>query len=270
MDLKGFTCWLQARQLSPSTVKSYLSDLKYFLNVNITSESVHDYLMLISQNKKNSVCRKLVALKHLFTFTSELLPLPKVSQERSPLVTVAREEVFLMLQTENLKTQDSWRRIRNAYLLECLFGSGLRISEACALETQHVSGKWIQVLGKNQRFRSIPQTPIGQVLFSELNPQNKYIFTRKDGHPLAIRSCFKIIKSLVLRSQVDPGLSPHSLRRGFASELLNNGAPLRHIQLLLGHCSLDTTSLYCLPEQALIQEQFLRQHPLIKLAKRSR
>ena len=146
--------------------------------------------------------------------------------------------------------------VRDKTILELLYATGLRISELTNLKLNQINltRGIVRVMGKGNKERIIP---IGETALTWLNnfidnyrqdfilnKNNNYIFLNRKGGQLSRKSCWSLITSYSKKVLPSKKISPHSLRHAFATHLLNNGADLRSVQMLLGHSSLSTTQIY--------------------------
>tara|TARA_Y100000996_G_C22282761_1_gene544733 strand:+ start:32 stop:508 length:477 start_codon:yes stop_codon:yes gene_type:complete len=139
--------------------------------------------------------------------------------------------------------------------MELMYATGMRISELINLQYSQIDldKGLVKVLGKGGKERILP---IGESaskwLINYLNDDrvnsfaknNHLIFITEKGKPLSRKACWQMIKNYALKSIGKKDISPHTIRHAFATHLLNNGADLRAVQLLLGHSSLSTTQIY--------------------------
>jgi integrase/recombinase XerD len=145
---------------------------------------------------------------------------------------------------------------RDRAMLEVLYATGLRVSELVNLRQNQVNLNQgvIRILGKGNRERLIPlgeeamrwiadfsSGPRGEIL---LDRQTDYLFPTRRGDRMTRQAFWHIIKRYAARAEISKELSPHTLRHAFATHLLNHGADLRVVQMLLGHSDLSTTQIY--------------------------
>ncbi len=156
--------------------------------------------------------------------------------------------------------------LRQVCLLELLYGSGLRISEAAALSWRQISmGKrQMRIIGKGNKERQIPLTRMSMQLLERIksrNPQSEWVFENPKGKPYTIRTLQKDSNELLKKIGWEGKGNPHLLRHSFATHLLDNGADLMSVKELLGHSSLSTTQVYTHVSKARILEAFKKSHP---------
>ncbi|CCG53899.1 Tyrosine recombinase XerD [Flavobacterium indicum GPTSA100-9 = DSM 17447] len=262
------------RGLSSNTIENYTFDIEklvLFLELNkievtpvkITDEQVQAFIYHIaSQVNARSQSRIISGLKSFFSYLvfedyrndspMELIEVPKVGRKLPD--TLSTEEIDLLIGAIDLSTPEGER---NKAMLETLYSCGLRVSELISLKISDLffDEGFIKVTGKGNKQRFVPISPSTQ----------KYIETYKDfirnhgsiqkgfedtlflnrrGKQLTRAMVFTIIKDLALKINLKKTISPHTFRHSFATHLLENGADLRAIQLMLGHESITTTEIY--------------------------
>jgi integrase/recombinase XerD len=162
---------------------------------------------------------------------------------------------------------------RDRTMLEVLYATGLRVSELVNLRHTQVSLNQgvIRILGKGNRERLIPlgeeamrwlaefaRGPRGEIL---LERQSDYLFPTRRGDRMTRQAFWHIIKRYARKAGVDKELSPHTVRHAFATHLLNHGADLRVVQMLLGHSDLSTTQIYTHVARERMKELHSQHHP---------
>ncbi len=170
---------------------------------------------------------------------------------------------------------DPWPR-RDRALLATLYGAGLRVSEAVALdEAQLEDGACVRVRGKGRKERLAPlgrraaeavaeyrraERP-GLAARARRRAPSEALFLNKNGGRLSVRAAHAIVVRCARRAGLPDWVTPHTLRHSYATHLLENGADLRAIQELLGHASLATTQVYAHVSRAHLLEAYARAHP---------
>ncbi len=162
---------------------------------------------------------------------------------------------------------------RDKAMLELLYATGLRVSELVGLTLEQVSLRQglVRITGKGGKERLVP---MGEVAVSEIESflklaraellggkQSDVVFPSKRAQMMTRQTFWHRIKLYALRAGISTGLSPHTLRHAFATHLLNHGADLRVVQLLLGHSSLSTTQIYTHVANARLQSLHQQHHP---------
>ena len=164
--------------------------------------------------------------------------------------------------------------LRDRAMLELLYASGLRISELISLDVTSLNLRQgsVQVMGKGQKERMVPMGEqaivwIEKYIFEARpilvlkNTSISELFLSKRGSSMTRQAFWYRIKEYALKSEIKKNLSPHTLRHAFATHLLNHGADLRTVQLLLGHTSLSTTQIYTEVARHRMKELHNEHHP---------
>ena len=188
-------------------------------------------------------------------------PLPK---------SLSEQHVELLLAAPR---DDHAVELRDKAMLELLYATGLRVSELVGLQLDQISLNQgvVRVIGKGNKERLVP---IGEEALFWLqrhlresrpllldNAQSPMVFPSRRGEPMTRQAFWYRIKHYALRAGIATTLSPHTLRHAFATHLLNHGADLRVVQLLLGHSDLSTTQIYTHVAQARMKELHQQHHP---------
>lgn len=264
---------LVEKGLSKHTIESYSRDLTRYLRFlqqqgirNITDADTPFILkhLIALRNAglgSSSRARHLVTLRGFYRFLlqekvlrhdpARLVDLPK-SGLRLPDVLSVQEVNHL------LKTQDTKIPIgsRDAAMIELLYAAGLRVSELVNLKLQDVNMEagFVRVLGKGSKERIVP---IGQYAKEKIvdyvttarpillkNIISSYLFVARAGKPMTRQGFWKLLRKYALKAGINKKITPHSLRHSFASHLLEGGADLRAVQVMLGHVDISTTQIY--------------------------
>jgi integrase/recombinase XerD len=164
--------------------------------------------------------------------------------------------------------------LRNRALLELLYGTGARVSEAVSLDVDDVdlSSLTVTVVGKGERQRRLPVGGYaaqaiedylvrGRPTLAAAGRGTARIFLNLRGAPLSRQSAWGIISGAAERAGIAAAVSPHSLRHSFATHLIERGADVRVVQELLGHASVTTTQIYTLVTQETLKEVYAASHP---------
>ena len=280
MDRKG---------LSTNTLNSYKSDLEKYFNwiesnslkyKELSRSDVLEYLAYLFGQKLEgkSVARNLSSLKafHNYLILKDITksnPCEKIETPKfvkSIPSSLSENEVEKLLDAPD---ENTFIGIRDKTMIETLYSCGLRISELVDLEIIHVNLRQgvIRVLGKGQKERLVP---MGQKLiniigiyFSKLE-ENKiknssnFLFLSQRGKKITRQAFWHRIKIYATKAGLENNkISPHILRHAFATHLLNNGADLRVVQLLLGHSDLNTTQIYTEVAKRRLQNLHGAHHP---------
>ena len=263
--------WIE-RGLSKNTISAYELDLKqlqFWLKnrgrnlLHCTASDLNLYLAekFDSNISSSSINRCLSSIKGFFNWLvfsglikqspTELIESPKIGRKLP--VSLSEDEINQLLDAPDCKTPQGKR---DKTILELLYATGLRISELTNLELSQIdlNRGIIKILGKGGKERIVP---IGQTALDWIkdylnnvrkdivdNDNNLYLFLTNKGKKISRKSCWSFITSYSKVVLQNKNISPHSLRHAFATHLLNNGADLRSVQMLLGHSSLSTTQIY--------------------------
>ncbi|MEN9723276.1 MAG: site-specific recombinase XerC [Pseudomonadota bacterium] len=239
------------------------------------------YLAGMSEShERSSVCRHLSAIRGFLKFSRQkgwisrdigaLVPTPR---QRRPLPRFLNiDEMRELVESPDLSTLAGKR---DRALLEILYGSGLRVGEAVALNVEdlNLAQGWVRVMGKGSKQREVPLGgPAVQALSHYLegprqNPQTQALFLNYRGDRLTSRSVARMLARQLVRLGTAKHLSPHGLRHSFATHLLAAGADLRTIQELLGHSRLSTTQRYTHVDLGQLLDEYRGTHPLGKKSK---
>ena len=281
--------WIE-KGLSQNTLDSYRSDLEQFSTwleknnlsyIKTSKKEILSYLSFLFQKGLGSktVARKLSSLKSFFrylVFKSIIQNDPSSEVETPKLLksipkSISEKEVEALLAAPDEKTDIG---LRDKTMIETLYSCGLRISELTNLELLNLNLRQgvIRVIGKGQKERLVPMGDqlIGllelYISSSRKNLLSKrhsdFLFLSTRGQRMTRQSFWHRIKHYCLASGFEPDkISPHVLRHAFATHLLNNGADLRVVQLLLGHSDLNTTQIYTEVARQRLKRLHTEHHP---------
>ncbi len=287
-----------ARQLSPYTVRNYVGDLVPFF-MYLDKRGVHQldnpdrrllrgYLAWLIEigYERPSVSRKLTALRQFYRYMKETrgVKSDQVEYLSAPRLDRRLPDTATLEQLELLLTEPDTRTpvgTRDKALLEVLYASGLRVSEAhgADLADLDLAAREIRVIGKGSKQRvALLGTPSVQAL--ELYLENgrpalsgkrsgTALFLNKFGIKLSVRGIQLAVKKYALKAGLDPDFHTHTLRHSFATHLLDGGADLRVVQDLLGHASPATTQIYTHVSAESARRVYLAAHPRAGKARRS-
>ena len=276
--------------LSHNTLAAYERDLRTFGNwlshKKITLKKaiqadIQDYLSwrIKQQAKPSSTARLLSTLRRFYRYliregqidTSpvELIEAPK--QGRPLPDTLTEDEVVVLLDTPDLNQPEG---LRDRAMLELLYATGLRVSELIGLELARCSlqNGVIRVLGKGSKERLIPMGDEAIEWIERYLQESRpvlmrtkgtcdHLFVTQRGKAMTRQAFWYAIKKYAAQAGIRRKISPHTLRHAFATHLLNHGADLRVVQLLLGHSDLSTTQIYTHVATARLQELHKKHHP---------
>lgn len=276
------------KKRSENTVTAYRQDLEQFfetLSVNtsaeITRAHIKDFMVFLGESgiSASSQARKLTAIKQFFKYQVMMewldeSPADQISRPKQPQrlpKTVSEQWVTRLLQAP---LSDTPKGVRDRAMLEVLYATGLRVSELVGLRLNQVRlepGVLI-VMGKGGKERLVPMgTPARAALIhyfedargSYIKGPTDAVFLSKRGKAMSRVGFWKIIKEYALFIGMPAELiSPHVLRHSFATHLLNHGADLRAIQMMLGHSDLATTQIYTEVAKERLKQVHKTYHPL--------
>lgn len=271
------------RGIAPATAAAYRHDLSQFLVRHggpIESISRADVLDFMAERMRSgastsSILRQLSCLRQFFAWSlrerripgDPMLDLETPTRPRTLPGTLTARQVEALLAAPG---SDRPLDLRDQALLESLYATGMRVSELAGLTLSRINlGQGIvRVLGKGGRERLVP---LGEtacdaiqrwlVVRSELRPQGDWLFVSKSGRVLSRQAIWARIRQLAVRAGITEDVYPHRLRHSFATHLLDNGADLRVVQMLLGHADLTTTQIYTHVSRARLKSLHQRHHP---------
>jgi integrase/recombinase XerD len=279
--------WLE-EGLSQNTLSAYkrdISQISIWLRgkssslLLCTEPLVQEYFAVrFSDSKATSANRRLTVFRRFFRWAlrESLIsedPTLKILAARTPLrvpktLTEAHVEALL-----NAPDTDKPLGLRDKAMLEILYASGLRVSELVNLKTFELSLKEnvLTVMGKGQKERMVPfgeeagewieqylKTARGELLKEQ---QTQFLFVTRRGSGMSRVMFWNIIKRYAQIAGIAPNLSPHTLRHAFATHLLNHGADLRAVQMLLGHADISTTTIYTHVAKERLKSLHAKHHP---------
>ena len=281
------------RGLAQLTLSAYASDLRLFAigapgirRWASSPEPARGYLAGLARPPRAlrpaSLRRKAAAIRafYRFAFAEELierdiaglLDLPRPARRLPDTLDVPQVEALLAA-----PAPDEPRGIRDRALLELLYASGLRISEALGLDRQDLSleGGFVRVIGKGDKERMVP---VGDVALDALGryidgvrpawvgddaalARGGPLFVSAHGRRLGRMAAWRTVQDAATSAHLAGHVTPHTLRHSFATHLLEGGADLRVVQELLGHASITTTQLYTHLTGERIRQVYARAHP---------
>ncbi len=284
--IKDFIYYLQAeRELSSNTINAYKRDILSFLDEfnkelnNITRDDILNYISKLHNLKysTSSIARKLSSLRMFFRFhvSEGLISESPISNIESPRLKRKLPTVLSVSEVNRLigsVNGNSALSIRDRAILELMYGCGLRISELLKLyiEDLFLKEDFIRVKGKGSKERIIPLgskakdaimdylTDSRAILDKKLSTN---LFLNKNGNKLSRVGIWKNLRKYVLLSGIKKNVTPHTLRHSFATHLLERGASLRTVQILLGHSDISTTQIYTHIDRSYLRNIVSSYHP---------
>lgn len=264
LDLTSFALWLQTQH------KSLLA---------AESTNIQQYLAVkFPQSKPRSISRLIASLRRFYRYclrenrmaVDPTLQIESPKLPRSLPKSLNEDEVLSLLNAPDLNEPTG---LRDRAMLELLYACGLRVSELVSIKTTEVSisDSVVRVTGKGSKTRLVPMGEeaadwIGRYL-QEARPailQKRLcdaLFVTNRGDAMTRQAFWHLIKRYALHAGVHKPISPHVLRHAFATHLLNHGADLRVVQMLLGHSDISTTQIYTHVARERLKKLHAQHHP---------
>jgi integrase/recombinase XerD len=290
--IKSYQSYLRIeRGMSKNTIDNYSFDIErlcLFLNensiavspINISEETIQQFIYHIAkQLNARSQARIISGLKSFFSYLIfedyrsenplELIETPRIGRKLPDTLSIV--DIDRLIAAIDLSSNEGER---NRAMLETLYGCGLRVSELVTLKISDLFFEegFIKITGKGNKQRFVPIGSYTQKYIeiykdnvrSHLNIQKGHedtLFLNRRGRQLTRAMIFTIIKELAVKIDLNKTISPHTFRHSFATHLLENGADLRSIQLMLGHESITTTEIYVHLDRKHLSEIMNTFHP---------
>ena len=273
--LSDFQMYLKIeRGLSHNSIENYSIDVKAFQNflkrkkinqtpLNCNEEAIKHFIYQSSKTlSTHTQARRIAGLRSFFDYLifekyrknnpTDLIEAPKLGRKLPDILSL--DEIELLVENIDLGHPQGHR---NRAILETLYGSGLRVSELVNMNLSNLLFKesLIRVIGKGNKQRLVPMGNISKKyleiyineirVVQKINLENQdIVFLNRNGKSLSRQMIFTLINSLAMKSNIKKKIGPHTFRHSFATHLLENGADLRTIQILMGHESITTTEVY--------------------------
>ncbi len=276
------------RGLSDNTVQAYSRDLVKFtrfleargLNPQVVGEKqISEYTAQLGRDlSARTVARNISAIKMFFRF---LASEDKISDNPARLVEAPKQsnrlpEILSILEVDRLLSQPDAtnpRGQRDKAMLEVLYATGLRVSELVRLKSFDINleAGYLRTMGKGSKERVVP---LGEKAIEALQEyvsngrarlkkgaNSAYLFLTARGGPMSRQGFWKVIKRHGIAAGIKKRITPHGIRHSFASHLLEAGADLRSVQVMLGHADISTTQIYTHVTRKHLREIHERCHP---------
>ena len=289
--LDSFLSYLAVEKgLSKNTLESYGRDVRKFvlyLDKNkiktvqdITYGTILDFLSDFKKQgfSDTTTVRNIVSIKQFFKYllVEKIIKEDPTSQIRTPRMKKSIPGVITLQEVERgLASPDEStpEGIRDTAMLEVLYATGIRVSELIGLKLNDVNFEmgFVIVYGKGSKERIVP---MGEKALEKLKPymessrpallktkESKALFVTRRGKGMTRQGFWKLIKTHAINSGIAKNISPHTLRHSFATHLLERGADLRSIQIMLGHSDISTTQIYTHVESERLKEIHKKYHP---------
>ncbi len=264
-DISKLFEWLEIKRLNLEELSyDYLQEfIASLYDLGITVRSIARIISGI-----RNFCNYLVLEEYIEQDPSELLESPQIGKHLPEVLTT--EEIDEII--SSAESKGGVEGARNKTIIEFLFSCGLRVSELCHLKFSDVSveDKYIHIHGKGNKHRLVP---ISDKALNDLKEylsyprgkvqkgQEDYIFLSKRGKAISRITVFVMIKEAALMAGIEKTISPHTFRHSFATVLLEGGANLQAIQLMLGHEDIATTEIYTHLDKSKLRSQIEDFHP---------
>jgi integrase/recombinase XerD len=277
------------KSLSENTVEAYMRDLQLWLTYSHDAhiepdeaELPHfsDFLIELAELglQARSQARVISGLKSFYKYLlytdvldvdpTQLLDMPKLPKHLPEVLSI--DEIDAIESCIDLSKPEGHR---NLAIVETLYGSGLRVSELVSLKISNMYTEqgYMIVEGKGNKQRLVPlsEESVKQIRLwimdrntYDIKPEYQdFLFLNRRGASLTRAMIFTIIKDLADKAGIKKKISPHTFRHSFATHLLEGGADLRAVQMMLGHSSITTTEIYTHINTAFLREEIINHHP---------
>ena len=281
------------RGLSPNTVLAYRRDLGVYTNM-LAGRGIHNPSAIATQDVAafahelrtrherplgaSSTARMLSSVRswHRFLLDESIVEVDVASEVQPPKQSMRLPKAISIEQMESVLSAtdgDDVQSLRDKALLELLYATGARISEAVALNVDDlVDGDIVRLFGKGSKQRIVPvgsfaRSAIDAYLvrarptFSARGAATPALFLGSRGHRVSRQNAWLIIRAAAERAKLGLEISPHTFRHSFATHLLAGGADVRVVQELLGHSSVATTQIYTMVTADTLRDMYTTAHP---------
>ena len=276
------------KKASENTLQSYKRDILQFENyvsenninfLKIKPEQLTDYLEYMKSigKKSSTISRGLASIRAFYQYLLRNnkikkdptigIQSPKIDK-RVPVVLSAQEVELLLEQPKGIDLKG----MRDKAMLEFAYATGMRVTEIISLDISDVDfEKGFVTCNSNGRRRDIPLGNISKAALKEYvekarpilikDDSTQALFVNTNGHRLTRQGFWKIIKYYKEQAHISKDITPHVLRHSFATHLLQNGADLKSIQLMLGHSDISSTQVYMQFQNDNLQNIYKKAHP---------
>ena len=287
-QLKLYLKFLEVDKKAPNnTLQSYKRDLVQFENYlrendikynKATEQDIKNYIDFLTQNgkKPRTISRTIASIRAFYVYEmkmnkvkenpTEHIQSPKI-EKKAPCV-LSENEISALLQQPN----SDLKGIRDKAMLEFAYASGMRVSEIIALNIEDVIFEEGIVVCKNRNKKRM--IPLGKMCINALKDyvdnargiliktdKEKALFVNINGKRLTRQGFWKIIKYYQEQANITKDITPHTLRHSFATHLLQNGADLKSIQMMLGHSDISSTQVYMQFQNGGLNDIYKKAHP---------
>ena len=287
-QLKLYLKFLEVDKKAPNnTLQSYKRDLVQFENYlrendikynKATEQDIKNYIDFLTQNGKmpRTISRTIASIRAFYVYEmkmnkvkenpTEHIQSPKI-EKKAPCV-LSENEISALLQQPN----SDLKGLRDKAMLEFAYASGMRVSEIIALNIEDVIFEEGIVVCKNRNKKRM--IPLGKMCINALKDyvdnargiliktdKEKALFVNINGKRLTRQGFWKIIKYYQEQANITKDITPHTLRHSFATHLLQNGADLKSIQMMLGHSDISSTQVYMQFQNGGLNDIYKKAHP---------
>jgi len=281
------TLWLEDG-LSKNTLEAYRRDLTLFAKwltasqhdtlIGATTATIQRYMHYLHSSKATSANRRLTVFKRFYQHALRAHkiaadPTLKIASAKTPsrnIQTLSEAQVEALLAAPDVNTELG---LRDRCMLELMYASGLRVTELVLVNFQEVSmnDHVLRITGKGDKTRLVPFGEIASSWISRYLKESRpaimkgkiddALFVTARGTAMTRQMFWILIKKYSQLAEINAPLSPHTLRHAFATHLINHGADLRVVQLLLGHSDISTTQIYTHVARERLQRLHKEHHP---------
>jgi integrase/recombinase XerD len=276
--------------LSKNTIEAYSHGLNRFLNYlrrkgmeevrEISKLDIREFLLFLKKKGLSSktLARNLVSIRVFMRFLTEesILSANPAEEIESPKTAKTLPEILSLEEVETLLEQPDTQipqGMRDRAMLEMLYATGMRVSELTQLQVNnvHLEAGYVLIYGKGSKERIVPigneamkwaRRYMGETRERLLKKrESPFLFVNRSGKPMSRQNFWKSIKAYGRRAGIRKRIAPHLIRHSFASHLLERGADLRSVQLMLGHVDISTTQIYTHVTGERLKKIHQRYHP---------
>jgi integrase/recombinase XerD len=289
-EIRAFLNYLRVEKgLSTNTLHAYRRDLAKFALYaakrglaldQFTHGTVIDFLRTLYLRKLDSrtVARHLVTIRHLFrfAFTEGIIKEDPAANVAAPKFRRSLPEFLSVAEVDRLLRQPditSVLGLRDKAMIELLYSTGLRVSELCGLKAadMQLEAGCLRCLGKGDKERLVPVGHAALELIVQYMKKSRmeilgektspYLFPSRTGTAIHRIAFWKILAAYGRKAGLRKPLTPHMLRHSFATHLLDRGADLRSVQMMLGHADIATTQIYTHVVEERLKQVYKAHHP---------
>jgi len=290
--VRDFLTWLAAeKNASPRTVSAYADSIDAFRKFrpqvawpSLRADDYREWILDMMKRRmaRSSIRLRLSALRSLHAFlllrrvvaknVVREVEMPKAGRQLPQFMTTGQVETLIESPLARTKSKQApeWMPARDTAIIELFYSTGMRLSELAGLDVGDVDviGETARVTGKGSKERVCPVGGPALAAISRYRQAARVhdgaLFINKSRNRLSTRSIWAMIKGRLIQAGLPSSLSPHKLRHSFATHLLDNGADLRSVQILLGHASLSTTQIYTHVTIERLKSAYGASHPRAK------